>query len=67
MKYNSPEVNEDGWTDWFTVGPKWNMRCCDCKLVHNFEFLVSIKGKQATIHTRSKRDVRATAASRRKK
>ena len=71
MRYTSPEVNEDGWTDWIRpVVIGYKMRCCDCDLVHDVEFKVTSnrparKGEEAKVYLRVRRNMRATAASRR--
>lgn len=42
-RYPVAEVHEDGWTDWEqpVMEPRrYRLACCDCGLVHNFEFRV---------------------------
>ena len=52
------------WTAWMKpIMSGYRMRCCDCKLVHEFQF--RIIGKR--VFFRASRHRRATAASRRRK
>ena len=38
MFENNP-LDRDGWTDWIMpVHKKYMMKCCDCGLVHEFQF-----------------------------
>ncbi len=63
-RYERTVENADGWSDWFSIPLSgWKMRCCDCALVHDFDFRI-VKGK---LEFRASRDKRATAASRRHK
>jgi len=65
MKYadESKTVGKNGWTSWiFPNRKKYKMMCCDCGLVHNFQFRLS--GKH--IEFRVSRNERATGQSRRK-
>lgn len=57
------QAYDDEWFEPIKTGYK--MRCCDCGLVHVFNFRV-VKGT-TTIQITAKRDNRATAASRRSK
>ena len=75
--------NEDGFCDWqMPLMKGYKMACCDCGLIHTMEFKIyemtkpdklgfqkKIKklGKYFRVHMRASRDVRATAAMRRKK
>lgn len=63
MRYETPQEGE-----WIQPTRKgYKMRCCDCGLVHRLDFrLVHTKGG-IFIHFRAFRDVRSTAATRRKK
>ena len=69
-KYLTAIEQEDGWTDW--IKPKihgYKMACCDCGLIHDFEFAVfdedgkEIKG---AVMFRARRNKRATSQRRRK-
>lgn len=63
MKYEKPQPDESGWTDWIQpVMDGYKLRCCDCDLVHRMDFRV--EGDR--VQFRVLRDNRATAASRRK-
>jgi len=65
MRYKQYETDEKGWTHWMTPIMKgFKLRCCDCGLVHEFDFAVS---NQKQIKFRAKRDNRATANTRRTK
>lgn len=33
-------AGEDGWSDWIHPLPGYLMGCCDCGLVHDFEFAI---------------------------
>lgn len=58
-------VDDDGWTDWQNpIQQGYRMKCCDCGLVHVFDFRVDDEG---LVQFRVSRDNRATAASRRKR
>ena len=61
-KYEVGYEGNDGWTPWIIPLPGYKIACCDCGLVHRFEFRVKDDG----IQIRAKRDNRATAAKRRK-
>jgi hypothetical protein len=61
IHYKVPQPDEDGWTPWRETGWTARIMCCDCGLVHRFEFRVA--GEEG-IDFRAKRDVRATAARR---
>ena len=78
-RYRRMYEGEDGWSEW--VQPRHNtyqMMCCDCGLVHELQFGV-VKGDRASefvnveartegkVIFRARRNVRATAASRRRK
>lgn len=45
----------------------YKMQCCDCSLVHRFNFYVVKSGRGKGVAFKVWRDKRATAASRRKK
>lgn len=63
MRYMQHQDRPGGWTEWYTPRRKgYKIRCCDCHLVHVFEFRI----KGGKIQIRAKRDERRTAASRRK-
>ena len=65
MQYEQHEVDSKGWTDWIKPMMKgYKIRCCDCDLVHVFDFKVE---NNRQIKFKVKRDNRATAASRRTK
>lgn len=57
MKY--PQIKSGEWVQ--PNHKKYKMACCDCGLVHDFEFKI-VKGK---IFIRGKRNKRATSAVRR--
>ena len=39
MKYKTHYEKKDGWTDWETPNMKlYKLMCCDCGLVHDFQF-----------------------------
>jgi hypothetical protein len=62
MKYVKHPDGEEGFTEWFL--PKengWRMRCCDCRLVHDFQFKY-VRGQGIVM--RARRNERATGASR---
>lgn len=54
--------NEDGWSDWIHPLPGYRMACCDCGLVHNFEFRIDARGQ---INFRASRNSRSTGQVRR--
>lgn len=63
MKYKNEKAGE-----WIRpVKRGYKMMCCDCQLVHVFEFKHIKWGNGRKIIFRSWRDNRATAAARRKK
>lgn len=31
---------DDGWSDWVHPQPGYRMKCCDCGLVHDMEFML---------------------------
>jgi len=62
MKYCQRKDGE-GFTVLSKVRTRW--ACCDCGLVHDLVFVSGIKG--TLIGVAAKRNVRATAAKRRKK
>lgn len=46
VEFENHDVGRGGWTSWITpVHKKYLMKCCDCGLVHEFQFNV---GKQTT-------------------
>ena len=49
------------------VKRNWRMMCCDCGLVHRFNFRTFKRGNGTRIEMWGKRDERATAAARRAK
>lgn len=62
-----PEIQDGTLTE---VPKKWFLACCDCGLVHVFEFSLSRKGSespQRTLVVKITRDNRKTAAHRRSK
>ncbi len=48
--------------EWQPVNPKMRVMCCDCGLVHDYEYKI---GKGERVFIRSNRNNRATAAARR--
>src|SRR6266511_1886016 len=61
--YISYEADEDGWIPWVTqYGRTHFIRCCDCALVHEFQFRTTSRGY---IQWRCRRDERKTARNRR--
>jgi hypothetical protein len=55
----------DGWSDWFHAKAfKERVACCDCDLVHDWEFCVRPDGK---LYYRIRSNMRATAQRRRKR
>lgn len=59
MIYESCETDAQGWTKWLdSIDNTYRLRCCDCGLVHDFEFKVFF---------RAKRNEKATGASRKNK
>ncbi len=84
MQRKSEEITETGWTEW--IHPKgdkngvYKQECCDCSLVHDFEFKVvkptnqinkiyfesdDIEDDNIRIVFRARRNNRATSAVRR--
>lgn len=59
MKYQ--QLGNGEWTK--PVRSGYKMRCCDCGLVHKVDFKIS----RGRVWLRAFRDMRATAACRRKK
>jgi len=68
-KYKQHYANEDGWSDWiYPVHKGYKMGCCDCGLVHDVDFKVkSEEDGEIIIGFRIKRNVRASAATRKAK
>lgn len=63
-RYPIAHPKKSGWTAWEPVGSKLNTtRCCDCKLVH--EFQVRKRRADDWIEMRWRRNQRKTEASRR--
>lgn len=63
MRYKSLTMNEDGWSEWEDpIMQGYRLSCCDCSLVHEFEFRVT---KKREVEFRLKRNNRATAQLRR--
>jgi hypothetical protein len=74
MKYNDlVQPTAKHWSQWTTPKKKYRIACCSCGLVHDVEFYVLLKGgkkldgRKGQIKYRARRNVRATAAMRRKK
>jgi hypothetical protein len=81
LKYRKEkETDADGWTHWITPKMfLYRIRCCDCGLVHDVQFqaiqITSRRGefyryrelssRKFQIQFKVRRNVRATAASRR--
>ncbi len=72
MKFKTiVQPDPDSWSPWSAPLKKYKLCCCDCGLVHNFEFQVLLKDRRildrrkGTIWFRLKRDIRSTAAVRR--
>lgn len=62
-KYEQHVAGENGWSKWiYPRRSNYKLACCDCGLVHNFQFRYA-KGKY--IEFRVSRNNRATAAMRR--
>ena len=53
----------DGDSIEFESGENWNLQCCDCGLVHRFDFKINKKKMTVTL----RRDKRRTSAVRRGK
>ena len=49
-----------GSDEWVEIGENWRLKCCDCGLVHDFEFRIVYN----KIHLRAKRNNKATNAGR---
>ena len=76
------QANSDGWTDWqFPVLEKYRLGCCDCGLVHDFDFRVvkvtkrnsdgscetrALRSKDYCIEFRVRRNNRSTGQIRRR-
>ncbi len=54
---------DSDFTPWLQTPPKVKISCCDCGLVHNFEFRI-VRG---SVQFRASRNERATSAKRRAK
>lgn len=37
--------NDDGWSDWIHPLPGYQMKCCNCGLVHSMEFRLDDAGQ----------------------
>lgn len=62
--HDRPKTNAAGWTDWIQpVRKGYRMSCCDCGLVHDFDFRV-VAGR---VRFRARRNTRSTAAVRRER
>ena len=62
MKMRVVTVGPDGWSDWIFHGQNnFRLACCDCGLVHNFEF----RFKKGLVEFRAKRNYRSTGQKRR--
>jgi hypothetical protein len=62
--FNKLVANSDGWSDWQSpIHKGYKLSCCDCGLVHDFEF--RIRGKW--IEFRCRRNNLSTAGVRRGK
>ena len=46
MKYESPKDDGTGWTVWVYPKRVYDLRCCDCGLVHKMKFDVILKGRE---------------------
>ena len=56
----------DGWTDWeLPVMRRYRLGCCDCGLVHDFDFRIVTVGGRKRIQLRARRNNRSTAGCRR--
>lgn len=80
-RYPVKVEGEDGWTDWENPNPKgYRLACCDCGLIHDFQFRVFKIGRylgkgsftktvpserRLRVEFRAKRNNRATSARRR--
>jgi hypothetical protein len=61
-KYETLSETAEGFSEW--IAPEmsgWRMSCCDCSLVHDFEFRV----REGQVQLRAKRNARATGQRRR--
>lgn len=61
-RYQPVYESDGGYSEW--IAPKmdgWKMACCDCDLVHDFEFKV----KDGQVMLRARRNSRSTAQRRR--
>lgn len=57
------EIIKDG--EWFQLGQR--MQCCDCGLVHDIEYDVTLLNQVLTVRLKATRNNRATAQVRRNK
>lgn len=64
MRYPLLIEGKDGWTEWLAPHrTDFKLACCSCDLVHRMQF----RTVQGQIQFRLTRDMRATAAKRRKR
>lgn len=63
MKYHKHEVNKDGYTEWIPTAKLHRIACCDCGLVHDFQF----KKVGKVIYFKARRNNQSTANKRKKK
>lgn len=58
------KTGKDG--EWVTPVMKgYKLMCCDCRLVHTFDFKITKQGRRYKIQFRASRNYRSTAAARR--
>lgn len=62
--YKPEPVADDGWSSWIRpIQPGYRISCCDCGLVHDFEFRVT----DGNVEFRARINERSTAQVRRHK
>lgn len=65
-RYAKHKIDKNGWTEWIRPQRKgYRMSCCDCGLVHEFDFATIKWGRGHKVIMRARRHERATAAKRR--
>ena len=59
---------DNGWTEWIQpVMRRYKLACCGCGLTHDIDFKITRAHGRPVINLRAKRNLRSTAAIRRKK
>jgi hypothetical protein len=44
--YPDVVIGKDGWSEWLVPNPNFQIACCDCNLVHDYEFKVLFRVKR---------------------